>query len=214
MDCPFCDFLKKEKEKVLLYNKSATLIPNFYPATHRHILAIPIRHITKLTEPSETEINDLFELVWYGARIFSAKFPENGLTVHANFGEIAGQTKAHLHIHLLPRYPGDGIKDLAGYTDFISLFPKGEADRIADLNKQEFLNFSNYIWRVSYDIDNYNKPEGFNILIKEKSGQESFRALLIMRRKDDGASNFRSSGQKVRISEEDLNGLIKLFKAE
>ena len=36
-------------------------------------------------------------------------FEPDGLNVVQNNGEIAGQTVFHFHMHLIPRYKGDGV---------------------------------------------------------------------------------------------------------
>ena len=33
----------------------------------------------------------------------------DGLNLVQNYGEIAGQTVNHFHLHLIPRYEGDGL---------------------------------------------------------------------------------------------------------
>ena len=43
-----------------------------------------------------------------------AQFHPSGYNIGINDGADAGQTVPHLHIHLIPRYPGDGADPRGG----------------------------------------------------------------------------------------------------
>ena len=49
-----------------------------------------------------------------------SKFKPAGYNVGVNIGEAAGQTVMHLHIHLIPRYPGDTSDPTGGIRNVIA----------------------------------------------------------------------------------------------
>ena len=49
----------------------------------------------------------MFELLAEATRQLQAEFAPAGYNIGINDGTAAGQTVGHVHIHLIPRYPGD-----------------------------------------------------------------------------------------------------------
>ena len=49
----------------------------------------------------------MWNLIRLGKQYLDENFQPEGYNVGINDGVVAGQTVMHLHIHLIPRYPGD-----------------------------------------------------------------------------------------------------------
>lgn len=49
----------------------------------------------------------MMDLVRSGKKYLDGNYHPRGYNIEINDGEVAGQTVMHLHIHLIPRYPGD-----------------------------------------------------------------------------------------------------------
>lgn len=49
----------------------------------------------------------MMDLVRSGKEYLHENYHPHGYNIAINDGEVAGQTVMHLHIHLIPRYPGD-----------------------------------------------------------------------------------------------------------
>lgn len=79
-----------------------------YPVTEGHTLVVPKRHVKDYFEMSELErtaANDLLR-----ARRNQLEKDDNlisGYNFGVNYGESAGQTIDHIHIHLIPHRLGD-----------------------------------------------------------------------------------------------------------
>jgi diadenosine tetraphosphate (Ap4A) HIT family hydrolase len=71
------------------------------------VLLIPRRHITTFFELNRKERNDFFELLLEVREILQSQFHPDGFNIGVNMGRAAGQTIAHLHVHVIPRYSGD-----------------------------------------------------------------------------------------------------------
>jgi diadenosine tetraphosphate (Ap4A) HIT family hydrolase len=101
--CPFCDL----GERVVAENELAAAVRDKEPASNGHTLVIPKRHCRSFFELGEDEVAACFRLLREErAKLADALHPD-GFNVGVNDGEAAGQSIAHTHWHLIPRYRGD-----------------------------------------------------------------------------------------------------------
>jgi diadenosine tetraphosphate (Ap4A) HIT family hydrolase len=111
-DCAFCgsDLMSKAVER----NGSVFAIVDKYPVTPGHLLVIPLRHTRDWFSMTEGERRDADQLIQVlQARIRAEDKRVGGFNIGSNCGDVAGQTIAHAHIHLVPRRSGD-ISDPRG----------------------------------------------------------------------------------------------------
>lgn len=79
-----------------------------YPVTSGHTLIIPIRCIEDFSQLTNTELSDAWALVRRRKAQLVREDPSiSGFNLGINFGNSAGQTISHCHIHLIPRRRGD-----------------------------------------------------------------------------------------------------------
>ena len=103
-ECPFCNL---EAGRVIASNSLAFVIRDGYPVSPGHTLAIPNRHVGSFFDLSTHEQEALFELVREQKRLLDAELCPDAFNIGINDGPAAGQTVAHVHVHLIPRYRGD-----------------------------------------------------------------------------------------------------------
>ncbi|CAH0392442.1 unnamed protein product [Bemisia tabaci] len=72
-----------------------------------HVLVAPIRLVTKFHEMSDEEVADLFQVVKRVEKVMEQKYKTDSSTLCIQDGIHAGQTIRHVHVHILPRVPGD-----------------------------------------------------------------------------------------------------------
>jgi len=101
-DCPFC-----HPERMLFENDLAHAIPDKYPVNPGHLLVIPKRHVADFFLTTDQEKAALLSLLDQAKLHLERKHAPAGYNIGINVGEMAGQTIAHAHIHLIPRYHGD-----------------------------------------------------------------------------------------------------------
>ena len=65
------------------------------------------------------ELRDVLRLLSLARQRIAADFPVAGFNVGVNIGDAAGQTIAHAHVHLIPRYPGDVADPTGGVRGVI-----------------------------------------------------------------------------------------------
>lgn len=102
--CPFCALLA---ERVLFRNDAAVVVRDAYPVTRGHTLVIPVRHVASFFDATPSEREAMLELLGTAKQQLQVEFDPAGYNVGINDGAAAGQTIGHLHMHLIPRYPGD-----------------------------------------------------------------------------------------------------------
>ncbi|XP_066359732.1 bifunctional bis(5'-adenosyl)-triphosphatase/adenylylsulfatase FHIT-like [Miscanthus floridulus] len=84
---------------------------NLRPLLPGHVLVCPKREVKRFADLSSEEISDL----WVTAKEVGARLEQyhkaSSLTFAIQDGPQAGQTVAHVHIHLIPRKKGDFEKN-------------------------------------------------------------------------------------------------------
>ena len=101
---------KGEIHSATVYEDSHfTVILDVNPATKGHCLIIPKEHFDNIYDLDGETAGKLFALATCIARAMRDALKCDGLNLVQNNGEIAGQTVNHFHLHLIPRYEGDGL---------------------------------------------------------------------------------------------------------
>ena len=107
---PFVELPKLGNDaEALIIHRSALsyLILNRYPYNPGHLLAIPFRSATDLTELSPAERADLMDEIVFGKEVLKAAVNPNAFNIGFNLGAAAGGSIPHLHAHIVPRWNGD-----------------------------------------------------------------------------------------------------------
>ena len=108
-DCIFCKIANGEIPSGTLYeDERFRVILDLGPATRGHALILPKEHAADLFELPEETAAAAMVLARKMALRLRDRLGCDGLNVVQNNGEAAGQTVSHFHMHLIPRYRGDG----------------------------------------------------------------------------------------------------------
>ena len=108
-DCIFCKIANGEIPSKSLYeDEEFRVILDLGPASRGHALILPKDHAVNLYELPERLAADAMILAKKMAGRLADKLKCDGLNLVQNNGAAAGQTVEHFHIHLIPRYEGDG----------------------------------------------------------------------------------------------------------
>ena len=79
------------------------------PVNPGHALVLPKRHVERLWELSEEELQECVLTVRELAGALMKATGAVGLNVLQNNARCAGQVVAHVHFHVIPRSPDDGF---------------------------------------------------------------------------------------------------------
>ncbi len=107
--CPFC---KPLAERTLLTESATVYATNDRrPISKGHSLIIPKRHTFDYFSLRFKEQQAIWLVVNRVKQLLTQQYQPEGFNIRINNGPIAGQTIPHVHIHLIPRYEGDGVED-------------------------------------------------------------------------------------------------------
>lgn len=108
-DCIFCKIANGEiPAKTLYEDERFRVILDLGPATRGHALILPKNHAANLYELPDEDAMAVLPLAKKMGLLMKDKLQCDGLNLVQNNGETAGQTVLHFHLHLIPRYEGDG----------------------------------------------------------------------------------------------------------
>ena len=108
-DCLFCNIAnKKIPAYVIGENEKAAATLDIHPLAPGHAMVIPKSHRETIFDVPNEDLGDIFLLVKETAEKIEKALSPGGFTFGINHGTNAGQAIAHLHIHIIPRYKGDG----------------------------------------------------------------------------------------------------------
>jgi len=104
--CFFCDRLAAGD--LTVENELSAAFLDAFPLTRGHTLVVPRRHEADdfALTGSRADRDVAARQYTVRARVEGELHPD-GYNLGVNVGESAGQTVGHVHIHLIPRYPGD-----------------------------------------------------------------------------------------------------------
>jgi diadenosine tetraphosphate (Ap4A) HIT family hydrolase len=103
-ECPFCNLAE---DRIWLQTDSAFALVDNFPVSPGHTLVIPGDHVEAVSELPENDVNELWSLVAHVRKLLLEKYKPDGFNIGINEGKAAGQTIAHAHIHIIPRFNGD-----------------------------------------------------------------------------------------------------------
>lgn len=92
---------------VVLQNTLAYVRYDNNSLSRGHILVIPRRHVASFFDMSKDEQVAVLELLGEAQRHVERSFSPDGYNIGVNIGAAGGQSRMHVHVHLIPRYAGD-----------------------------------------------------------------------------------------------------------
>lgn len=107
--CVFCQIVAGAMPAhVVLDDEVALAFLDVRPLFHGHVLVVPRPHVVTLPELPIAAVGPFFERVQRLAAIVPGALGAEGTFVAMN--NAVSQSVAHLHVHVVPRTKGDGLK--------------------------------------------------------------------------------------------------------
>ncbi len=125
--CVFCKIAKGDIPSHKVYEDEVILaFLDIRPLTVGHALVIPKRHVESVSDLTPDQSGAIGRAVREVARRVRAGTGAPGATIAINDGAAAGQEVPHVHVHVVPRSPGDGFGPI--HALFLGHAPKDPGD--------------------------------------------------------------------------------------
>ncbi len=135
--CILCAIVEKvEKVERLEVHRTElfTISLNLYPYSPGHLMIFPNRHIVDSRELTQDEVYNLHQLQCLSFEVLTRAYQPKGFNVGYNMGESSGASIAHLHLHVVPRYPRElGFMDVIGGARIIIEDPNATQEKLFGL---------------------------------------------------------------------------------
>lgn len=108
-NCIFCKIGKGEIPAHKVYeDKNALAFLDVKPHSKGHTVVIPKEHGETVFDFSDKQLQELMVAVRKTMSRIKEVLSPDGFNVGWNHNTAAGQVVPHLHVHIMPRYLGDG----------------------------------------------------------------------------------------------------------
>jgi len=123
MACVFCKIVEGTVPSLrVLENEHVLAFLDINPLAPGHLLVIPKRHFERLDQMPEELTAEIARMLPKLGRAVATAAGAMGYNLLQNNGACAGQVVEHVHFHLIPRVPGDGL----GYRWPAGKYPPGK----------------------------------------------------------------------------------------
>jgi diadenosine tetraphosphate (Ap4A) HIT family hydrolase len=109
-DCIFCSIVRGEAPATFTHEDDTVVaFMDIQPITHGHMLVVPREHAVLMHDVNETVAMRAFKVARQLAELARQTLGASGVNLFVADGEVAFQDVPHFHVHVIPRYPGDGF---------------------------------------------------------------------------------------------------------
>lgn len=136
-NCIFCDILAGQSPVSMVYqDERCSAFMDIQPVNPGHALVIPNAHAAELADLDEETGAHMFRVAHRLARaVRESGVRCEGVNLFLADGEAAFQEVFHVHLHVIPRYRGDGF-GLIFSPEYSKRPDRSELDRIAEKIRQ------------------------------------------------------------------------------
>lgn len=126
-NCIFCRIIDAEVPATLLYrDETAVAFMDIHPVNPGHLLVVPLAHAANLGDLPEEIGGHVFAVAQrLAAALQRSGVRSEGVNLFLADGAVAGQEVFHVHLHVIPRFQGDGIS-LAAFGRLPATLPSRE----------------------------------------------------------------------------------------
>ncbi len=121
-ECIFCKIAAKEIPATVVFEDEEVLVfMDIGPIMKGHALVIPKKHYDPVTEIPDELLAKLHITAKKIAKAQLNGLGADGVNIMQNNGKASGQEVPHLHVHVIPRFDGDGHHwnwNAKSYNDF------------------------------------------------------------------------------------------------
>jgi len=110
-NCIFCKIVEGELPSTRVDEDERTIsFMDIAPATRGHALVIPREHSSDLLSVDEEDLRAVADASKRLAARATERLGADGVNLLNACGAVAFQSVFHFHVHVIPRYEGDGLR--------------------------------------------------------------------------------------------------------
>jgi histidine triad (HIT) family protein len=109
--CIFCTILAGKAPGSFVYRDAQIAVfMDVYPLTRGHMLVVPVQHTVSIDDVPPAVAGLMFQKAQaLGRALMRSTLRCDGYNFFLANGGVAGQDVFHAHLHVIPRYQGDGF---------------------------------------------------------------------------------------------------------
>ena len=108
-DCLFCKIIAGDIPATKVYEDDEVIaFLDIHPVNDGHTLVIPKEHYAMLSDTPDDIAASLMRVVPHLSRSILKAVGAEAFNIGVNNGKIASQSVDHVHLHIIPRFEGDG----------------------------------------------------------------------------------------------------------
>ncbi|MFF3846876.1 HIT family protein [Streptomyces sp. NPDC002328] len=109
MSCPFCRLIREDSARWVARGPSACAFTPLDTLAPGHTLVVPTAHYRDVFDTPTEVLAETVDLVQRLAKAMRSALNATGVNVLNASGPDSEQSVPHLHFHVVPRWPDDGI---------------------------------------------------------------------------------------------------------
>ena len=120
--------VRKQVPAQVIYENDRTLaFLDIKPVNPGHALVIPKDHFSDFASTPADRLGDISAVAQKIGKVVMEGLEAPGYNIGVNNGRVAGQLVDHMHLHVMPRFEGDGYDLWHGKP-----YEEGEMERVAE----------------------------------------------------------------------------------
>lgn len=119
LDCLFCKIVAGGIPCTKVYEDDTVFaFLDIHPVNIGHTLVIPKAHHSNLYDTPDETLARMITIVKKLSIAIKSAMNADGINIEMNNDPIAGQIIFHSHMHIVPRFEGDGFRHWHGARDY------------------------------------------------------------------------------------------------
>ena len=136
-ECVFCDIVAGSDDDVVVFRDDvAVAFLDHSPLFVGHVLMVPVRHVVTMADLPVELVGPFYRRVRHVTALLPAALGAQGTFVANN--NVVSQSVAHLHVHVVPRSKGDGLR---GFFWPRQRYAPGQAADVATMLRSQLADF-------------------------------------------------------------------------
>jgi len=136
--CIFCDILSGIASAKFVYRDDiCSAFMDIHPVNPGHVLVVPHSHCALISELDETSVGHMFHVAQkVDVALRASGIKCEAINLFLADGRSAGQEVMHVHLHVIPRFHGDG-HHLRFNPSYFKLPSSAELDKNAEMIRNQ-----------------------------------------------------------------------------